>query len=101
MVITSLQPNASTPLTGAEATARQTAESRQLVQAAKSVNESGVLGQNQLVFIVDRQTHRPVFRLVDRNTHQVVSQIPPEYVLRLAQDLGSSLAQVMASNTDT
>lgn len=101
MVINSLQPTGSPPATRPQASIEQAAASRQLISAAKSVNESGVLGQNQLVFIVDRQTHRPVFRVVDRNTHQVVSQIPPEYVLRLAQDLGSSVAQVMASDADT
>jgi flagellar protein FlaG len=100
MVINSLQPNAS-PATRSQASAGQAAENRQALQAAKSVNESGILGENQLVFMVDRQTHRPVFRIVDRNTHQVISQIPPEYVLRLAQDLGSSLTQGMSSDTDT
>jgi uncharacterized FlaG/YvyC family protein len=84
-----------------QASTEQIAQSRQVLQAAKTVNASGVLGQNELVFIVDRQTHRPVLRLVDRETHQVVIQIPPEYVLRLAQDLGLSLSQVIASNTDT
>jgi uncharacterized FlaG/YvyC family protein len=97
MVITSLQSNVPSPQTSVE----QAAETRQLMQAAKSVNESGVLGQNQLVFIMDRQTHRPVFRVVDRTTHQVISRIPPEYVLRLAQNLGSSLAQGMAAEADT
>jgi uncharacterized FlaG/YvyC family protein len=28
-----------------------------------------------------------VVRIVNRNTKEVVSQIPPEYVLRLAEDL--------------
>ncbi|HTW66165.1 MAG TPA: flagellar protein FlaG [Bryobacteraceae bacterium] len=101
MVITSLQPNASSPLTRPQVSAAQAAESRQALQAAKSVNESGILGENQLVFMVDRQTHRAVFKLVDRNTQQVIAQIPPEYVLRLAQDLGSTLAQGLASDTDT
>ena len=101
MVITPVQPNVSSPVGRPQASAEQAAQTRQLLQAAKSVNESGVLGQNQLVFLVDPQTHRPVFRIVDRTTQQVISQIPPEYVLRLAQDLGSSLAQVMASDADT
>jgi uncharacterized FlaG/YvyC family protein len=101
MVINSLQPDVSSPVARSQSSVEQAAQSRQLVQAAKSVNESGVLGQNELVFIVDRQTHRTVFRLVDRDTHQVVSQIPPEYVLRLAQDLGSSLTQGTASEADT
>ena len=101
MVITSLQPNGASPPNPTPASSKQSFESKQLLQAAKTVNASGVLGQNELVFIVDRQTHRPVLRVVDRTTHQVVSQIPPEYVLRLAQDLGSSVAQLIASETDT
>jgi flagellar protein FlaG len=101
MVISSLQSNVSSPQTQPQPSVEQAAETRQLMQAAKSVNDSGVLGQNQLVFIMDRQTHRPVFRVVDRTTHQVISQIPAEYVLRLAQNLGSNLAQLMASGADT
>jgi uncharacterized FlaG/YvyC family protein len=102
MVINPVQPDVSSPLARSpQVTVQQAAQSRQVVQAAKSVNESGVLGQNQLVLIVDRQTHRPVFQVVDRDTHQVLSQIPPEYVLRLAQDLGSTLSQGLSSDADT
>jgi uncharacterized FlaG/YvyC family protein len=101
MNITSLQPAASAPPASAsQPSVQEAAQRRQLLQAAKSVNESGVLGQNQLEFRLDRQTHRAIIRVVDRTTQQVVSQIPPEYVLRLAQDLGSS-AEVMAVDDDT
>jgi flagellar protein FlaG len=103
MDITSLQPAASSPAGPSQASpvsVQEAAQRRQLLQAAKSVNESGVLGQNQLEFLLDRQTHRAVIRVVDRTTQQVISQIPPEYVLRLAQDLGSS-AEVMAAEDDT
>jgi uncharacterized FlaG/YvyC family protein len=100
MEITSLQPAAVSPATSQQVSVQEAAQRRQLLQAAQSVNESGVLGQNQLVFLLDRQTHRAVIRLVDRATHQVVSQIPPEYVLQLAQNLGSS-AKVMAAADDT
>jgi len=68
-------------------TPQQTAERRQLMQSIKTVNESGQLGRNQLVFMVDSQTHRPIIRVEDRETHELVLQIPPEYVLRLAEDL--------------
>jgi len=78
----------------------EAAQRRQLLGAAQSVNASGVLGQNQLVFILDRQTHQAVIRVVDRSTQQVVSQIPPEYVLQLARELGGS-AKVMSSVDDT
>jgi uncharacterized FlaG/YvyC family protein len=101
MAITSLQ-SASSPAVSsqtAQVSVQEAAQRRQLLQAAKSVNESGVLGQNQLVFLLDPQTHRAVIRVVDRTTQQVVSQIPPEYVLRLAQDLGTS-AKVMEAEDD-
>jgi uncharacterized FlaG/YvyC family protein len=97
----SIQPAVSiTPAVSSQVSVAEAAQRRQLLQAAQSVNDSGVLGQNQLVFVLDRQTHRAVIRVEDRTTHQVVSQIPPEYVLRLAQDLGSS-AQVTALDDDT
>lgn len=72
----------STAHTPAEATER-----RGLAQAVRSVNQSGVLGQNQLVLTVDRETQRRVIRIEDRETHELVLQVPAEYVLRLAQDL--------------
>lgn len=100
MNITSLQPTSATPTASSQVPVEEAARRRQLLQAAQSVNASGVLGRNQLVFILDRQTHRAVIRLVDPSTHQVVSQIPPEYVLRLAQDLGTS-AKVMMTDDDT
>ncbi|MGB6947506.1 MAG: flagellar protein FlaG [Bryobacteraceae bacterium] len=102
MDITSLQPAAFSPTASSQVSqvsVQEAAQRRQLLQAAKSVNESGVLGQNQLEFLLDRQTHRAVIRVVDRTTQQVVSQIPPEYVLQLAQDLGSS-AKVIESEDD-
>jgi uncharacterized FlaG/YvyC family protein len=36
---------------------------------------------------MDRHTQRPVIRLVDRETKDVIRQIPPEHVLRLAEEL--------------
>jgi flagellar protein FlaG len=95
MVITSLQPAARSSSASPPVSVEEAAQRRQLLQAAQSVNESGILGQNQLVFILDRQTHRAVIRVVDRTTHQVVSQIPPEYLLRLAQDLGATSANII------
>jgi flagellar protein FlaG len=98
MVITSVQTAAS-PTASPQVSVAEADQRRQLLQAAKTVNESGALGQNQLVFVLDRQTHQAVIRVVDRNTQQVVSQIPPEYVLQLAQDLGSS-ARALTSDDD-
>ena len=71
----------------------QAAQRRQLMQAIKSVNDSGLLGNNELVFSVDRQTHRPIIRVEDRETHEIIFQAPPEYVLNLAQGLGAGSTQ--------
>ena len=63
------------------------ASRRELVAATRTVNASDILGANQLVFMVDPQTRRPVIRVQNRDTHEVVLQLPPDYVLRLAEEL--------------
>src|SRR5690242_17956424 len=100
MDISSIKPNdyavpQTAPIQRAEA-----AQRRELITAAKSVNASGLFGQNQLVFLVDPQTRRPVIRVEDRDTHEVLLQLPPEYVLRLAKDLRASLAQTTSFAAD-
>ena len=63
------------------------AENREVIQAVKALNGSEMFGQdNELLFAKDQQTHRMVIRVVNKNTQEVISQIPPEYVLRLAED---------------
>jgi uncharacterized FlaG/YvyC family protein len=39
---------------------------------------------SELIFQRDPLTHRMVIQLIDRKTKEVLSQIPKEYVLRLA-----------------
>jgi flagellar protein FlaG len=66
----------------------RTNEQRELIQAVRAVNAAEVFGQNsELTFVLDRETRRPLVRLVDRETNEVIRQIPPEYVVRLAEDL--------------
>jgi uncharacterized FlaG/YvyC family protein len=81
--------------------ARQSAERRQVSQAAKAVNASGVLGRNQLILSIDSQTHRPIIRIEDRETHELVQQIPPEYVLQLAENLGGGSTKTIPPAADT
>ena len=76
------------------------AQRRELIQAARQVNESGLLGHNQLVFLVDRATHRPIIRVEDQDTHEVIMQLPPEYILRLAQDLRTGTTQIKLPSAD-
>jgi uncharacterized FlaG/YvyC family protein len=42
---------------------------------------------NGLDFQTDPVSRRLVVKVVNRTTGEVISQIPPEYVLRLADDL--------------
>jgi len=73
---------------------------QQLRQAGTIVNESGSLGKNQIVFSVDRATHRPIIRIEDRVTHEVILQLPAEYLLRLAADIHSDFARVTSLSAD-
>ena len=63
------------------------APTRDVVQAIKALNQSEMFGENELQFQRDQSTRRLVIRIVNRNTKEVISQVPPEYVLRLADDL--------------
>ena len=64
------------------------ARNRELVQAIREVNESGRLGdKNMIVFIMDHGTRQPVMRIVNVETKEVVAQIPSETVLRVAEVL--------------
>ena len=47
-----------------------------------------MLGQGaELTFLRDRDTQRLVIQLVDPKTKEVIQQIPPEYVLKAAEQL--------------
>jgi uncharacterized FlaG/YvyC family protein len=62
------------------------AQNRELIQAVKSVNSAEHFGpDSELTFLLDRHTQRPIMRVVDRRTKEVIQQIPPEYVLELAK----------------
>jgi uncharacterized FlaG/YvyC family protein len=67
---------------------QQAAENRSIVQAVKALNGTEMFGQdNQLTFQRDPQSQRMVIQVINSETHEVVLQIPPEYVVRLAEDL--------------
>jgi len=66
----------------------QTAITRSVVSAVRAVNKAQLFGDNrELSFTRDRDTHKMVIRIVERQTGEVVEQIPPEQVLRMMQDL--------------
>lgn len=60
---------------------------REVAQAVKTINQSGQLGpEHELTIALHRDTGQPVVRIVDRNTHEVIQQIPDERVLRMAEE---------------
>lgn len=64
------------------------AENRELIRAVRKVNEAEKFGNDsELTFLLDRETGRPVVRIIDKKTREVIQQFPPEYVLRMADEL--------------
>ena len=79
------------PTPASKVTTDQAAQNRDVVQAVKALNSTGLFGEeNQLMFARDPVTKRMVVQVVDRATDKVISQIPPEYLLRLSQGKESS-----------
>lgn len=67
---------------------QQAEERRELVRAVRAINATELFGQNyELTFVLDRETRRPLMRIVDRQTREVIRQLPPEYAVRLVEEL--------------
>lgn len=61
-------------------------ENLTLIRAVETVNKSGIMGGSQeLMFAFDEQRKKPILRIVDKETGEVIRQVPPEYLLRLAE----------------
>lgn len=67
--------------------ARQAAEKQDLEQSVKDLNALVQELQRELNFSVDEASGEMVVKVVDRQTEEVVRQIPSEEVLRLRQRL--------------
>ena len=64
----------------------KSAQNREVVQAVKALNQAEMFGEeNSLQFQRDQASKQLVIRIVNRKTQEVISQVPPEYVLRLAE----------------
>ncbi|CAK0772142.1 flagellar protein FlaG [Gammaproteobacteria bacterium] len=61
----------------------------QVEQAVSSVNEYiDKLRHRELQFALDDKSGRMVVKVMDTETKKVIQQIPPEYMLRLADAIG-------------
>ncbi len=55
--------------------------------AVRQLNEAGYAGEGREVsFSFDPASREPVVRVIDIETKEVVTQLPPKYVLDLADD---------------
>jgi flagellar protein FlaG len=91
MEIKSMLPAVSPPVI-APVSPELAAEQREIIKAVKAINAAELFGEHhELTFAFDRETRRPVVRIVDRKTHEVVRQIPNEQALRIFEGLKSAL----------
>lgn len=68
--------------------ALQERPSPEVIAAVQAINKSELLGaRTELTFAVDRELKRPILRIVDRESGEVLQQYPPEYALELAKEL--------------
>jgi uncharacterized FlaG/YvyC family protein len=67
-------------------------ERRALIKAVRAINATALFGENyELTFVLDRETNRPILRIIDRKTREVIRQLPPEYALRLTEEIGRQI----------
>lgn len=71
----------------ANTTAEERAHNRSVSAAVQTVNTSGFAGDGrEVTFSIDQATKRPVVKVVDTLTKEVIQQWPPEYLLQIAAD---------------
>ncbi len=93
LTITRLDPRQNTVATpSTPPDANQVAQRRELVKAVNALNQTELYGENnELTFALDRHSQKPVIRLVDRTTREVVRQVPTEQVLRMADEAAKGI----------
>jgi flagellar protein FlaG len=86
MDITGINGLGINPVSAPAQVAPDPVENRDVIQAVHALNAAQYFGDNnELSFLLDRQTRLPVIRIVNKKTKELVDQIPPEYILRLAE----------------
>jgi flagellar protein FlaG len=56
-------------------------------EALKNLKEKLSILNTQLEIKIDKETDTIVVKVIDKTTHKVIRQIPPEYVLKIAKYL--------------
>ncbi len=65
-------------------------EKKEIIEAVKAVNKAELFGQeNEVTFVLDRRSQKMLVRIVNKETRELVRQIPDEYLKHLASELGA------------
>lgn len=84
-------PAGATPALALTATAVQppsaAPNAAQVTQALKSINKTLEIRSQGLEFSIDEDSHRTIVKIVDKNTKDVIRQIPTEEALEIAKAL--------------
>lgn len=82
----------SAPVTSQTASQDLLQNDRQVVSAVQWLNQAEWLGQDkELAYKRDQKTGKLVIQIRERQTGDIVDQIPPESVLRLVSELQAEL----------
>lgn len=89
MGLTLINPIAVLPAGATGAPATETPVDRTLTRAVSEavgkLNNAGYAGEGrEVTFSIDHSTKQPVIKVIDTATKEVITQMPPQYVLALA-----------------
>ena len=68
-----------------------TPDQRAAIQAVRSIDTTDLFGADkELTFVRDLETQKTVARIIDTQTGELVAQLPPEDILRMAEEVNGS-----------
>lgn len=63
-------------------------EKMEIIEAVRAINKVEMFGQkNEVTFVLDRRSQKLLVRIVNKETRELVRQIPDEYLRHLASEL--------------
>lgn len=67
----------------------------QVNSAVKQLNETMSASSQDLEFSVDQDSKKTIVKLVDRNTHEVLRQMPTKEALEIAKSLDKAMGKLI------
>jgi len=64
----------------------------QIIHAVRQLNKAEFMGDShELKFMRDEETQRPVVKIVNRETGEVIDEVPPQNILHMLADLDKNV----------